>query len=122
MEGEFIQTIEGFLSLLFFISILVLLIPSAKQIDYSLYQLQLADDAWRVLYLRGNFIDFSDVNRPAIEADMVEIGAQTGFCLFIDGIQFTNCRSGDNHIILMSIQRTVLSGGSPRQVTFSIAK
>lgn len=116
------QTIEGFLSLLFFISILVLLMPNPKPIDYSLYQLQLADDVWRVLYLRGNFNDFSDAKRVVLESDMIEIGTQTGFCLFIDGIQFTNCRSGDTHIMLISLQRTVLFGGSPRQITFSIAK
>lgn len=116
------QIIEGFLSLLFFISILILLMPDTKSIDYSLYQLQLADDIWRVLYLRDNFNDFSEAKRIAIESDMAEIGTKTGFCLFIDGIQFTNCRSGDNHVILISFKRTVLSEGSPKQITFSIAK
>ena len=116
------QTIEGFLSLLFFISILVLLIPDTKPIDYSLYQLQLADDIWRVLYLRGYLSDLSDARRAIIESDMTEIGSQTALCIFMDGIQFTNCRSGDNHVIILSLKKTVLTGGYPRQITFSIAK
>ncbi|MFH1520799.1 MAG: hypothetical protein ABID61_04085 [Candidatus Micrarchaeota archaeon] len=115
------QTVEGILSLLFFISILLLLVPEVKPIDYSLYQLQLADDVWRILYLRGNFNDFADAKRVIIELDMAKIGDQTGLCFFIDGIQFTNCRSGDNHVILITLKRTVISAGSPRQVTFSIA-
>ena len=117
------QSLEAFLSLLFFVSILFSVIPAIEQkpVDDSIYLLQLAEDSWRVLYLRGNFQDLSGFSRVAVESDMAKIGDLTGLCFFIDGIQFTNCRSGEPHQILISIPKTVIFEKSAKTCTFSVA-
>jgi len=118
------QSIEAMLSLLIFLSIAALAIaadPGPPPIDDGLYRVQLAEDAWRVLYLRGDFKDFRG-ERGAIEADMETIGGLTGLCLFMDGIEFTNCRGGENpHEGQISLRRTVLLDGNPMTVTFTLS-
>jgi hypothetical protein len=120
-----IYTLEAFLSLLFFITILLFITPNFQQADTSLYQFQIAQDAWRVLYLRGDFESLSDsqiaVQRAKIEGDMVTMGSYSGFCFFIDGINYTNCRSGEKHIITASMQKTLIYDGELKRCTFSIA-
>ncbi len=115
------QTLEAMMSLLFFISAASLALASfeTQPADDSLYRLQLAEDAWRVLYLRGDFKYFDD--GQSLEADMAEIGEQTSLCLFMDGIEVTNCRGGtEEHGMTASITRTAVYRGEPRRFTFSI--
>ena len=115
------QTLEAMMSLLFFLSAASMALASfeTRPADDSLYRLQLAEDAWRVLYLRGNFRDLDDARD--IEPDMTEIGEQTGLCLFIDGIEATNCRGGtEAHEMAASVTRTAIYRGEPATVTFSI--
>ncbi len=120
------QTIEALISLEIFliagVSIMLMSIISPVPVDDSLYGLQLAGDAWRVLYLRGDFTGLSDDGRGAIENDMREMGEGTGLCFFISGVEFTNCRDQENHPALASVSRTVFINGIPRRVSFSIAK
>ena len=119
------QTLEAVFSLMFFLSISSLLLSSFKpyQLDDSLYRIQLANDAWRMLYLRGDLEDFSDDKRDAIERDMQEIGKQTGLCFFLNGTQYSNCRGGDDpHENTVSIKRTVIGRGGPETLSFSISK
>ncbi len=118
------QTLEAIISLLFFLSILSSTLPSIEpqKIDDSLYRLQLADDCWRVLYLRGDFHNFSEASRLKIENDMSSITEQTGLCIFLEGIQFTSCRDGQEHEITASLRRTLLENGAPKRVVFSIGK
>lgn len=119
------QSLEALLSLTFFVSILSLILASAPPphgTDDSLYRLQLAQDAWRVLYLRGDFEDFGDGRRADIEADMRRMGEETGLCFFIDGVRFTNCRGPDPVGITATVRRTVVSGGAPAAVTFSTGR
>lgn len=119
------QSIEAILSLLVFLSIAAYVLsadPGPPPIDDSLYRMQLADDAWRVLYLRGNFQDLDESKRTIVESDMSVIGKQTGLCLFMRGIEFTNCRGGDDsHDSLISIRRTVIYNRAPTVVTFRLS-
>ena len=120
------QTVEAALSLLFFASLLpaaLAPLPQANPED-ALYRMQLAEDAWRALYLRGDFQGgLSEKNRAALESDMHEIGGMTGFCLFISGTGYTNCRGGeDGHEVVLSMRKTVISGGVPKTVSFSLRK
>ncbi|VVC04149.1 Uncharacterised protein [Candidatus Bilamarchaeum dharawalense] len=115
------QSIEAFLSLLFFITILIPILPNTEQPDHSLYQIQLAEDVWRVLYLRGDFQSLSELGRPKIESDLGIIGNQTSLCFFIEGIEYTNCRSGEPHKKLVSISKTIIFNGALKKTTFSIS-
>lgn len=118
------QTLEAVFSLMFFLSISSLLLSShiPRETDDSLYRIQLANDAWRVLYLRGDLENLSE-KRDAIESDMGEIGKQTSLCLFLNGTWYTNCRGGEElHENTVSIRRTVISSGEPEALTFSISK
>jgi hypothetical protein len=120
------QMLESILSLLVFSSILAALHMAAQEpaaIDDSLYRMQLANDAWRVLYLRGDFEDFGNPQDNSLEADMEEIRRQTALCLFLDGIRSTSCRGGDSgHEISVAIHRTVISRGILKRVSFSLGK
>jgi hypothetical protein len=120
------QSIEAAISLLVFVSLasaFLLQLAPPGQPDDSLYRIQLADDAWRVLSLRGDFQDFGEGKRETIERDMGEIGRMTGFCIFISGVEFTNCRSGgEGHEAVVSIKKTIISDGVPKIVTFSLRK
>jgi hypothetical protein len=115
------QTLEAMISLVFFIWAATLAVSSydSQPPDDSLYRLQLAGDAWRVLYLRGELQDVSDIKslEPAID----EIGRQSGLCLFIEGIEATSCRGGTiSHEISVSLPRTLIVGGAPKRVTLSL--
>jgi hypothetical protein len=115
------QTFEAIISLVFFIWAAALLLTShdASGYDDSVYRLQLAGDAWRVLYLRGDFAGLTDLE--SIEPGLDEISRQTGFCVFVDGITATSCRGGgQEHEIAVSLQRTMVINGIPRQVTLSL--
>jgi len=119
------QSLEAVISLMFFLSIssVLLSVQPHRHIDDSLYRLQLAEDAWRVLYLRGDFQDFDEGKRETLETDMADIGEKTSLCLFLDGTRFTNCRGGDDrHEIFISIRRTVIFRGKPEALSFSLGK
>ena len=134
------QTIEATISLLVLLTIslsLLQILPEQK-IDDSLYRMQLAEDAWRVLYLRGDFRDFSEMNRTDIERDLATIGDETSFCVFIEGVRFTNCRwSADESADgvgegaedrtgsgtlgrVASIERTLIEDGKPDQIMLTL--
>jgi hypothetical protein len=121
------QTFEAILSFLFLITISSFMLGSFQilPIDDSLYRIQLAGDAWRVLYLRGDFHDFSDIpasKHSAIEKDLDELGDQTGLCFFLEGLRITNCRGGDKHETVAVLHKTVLMDGVPGNATFSLSK
>lgn len=118
------QTFEALISFLFFAflsSSLLGLGGEQRYTDDSLYRIQLAEDAWRILYLRGNFEDFGPYKHMQLEDELEIIEAETGLCIFIDGIFITSCRGGsEEHQITASLRKTMLYDGVPRNVTFSI--
>jgi hypothetical protein len=122
------HTIEAVLSLLAFASILTIVQAGAaggRGIDDSLYRMQLGEDAWRVLYLRGDFEGFgaSGQNRTRIEADMQEIGRISGFCLHIGGVRYTNCRDGGGGSEpVITLRKTLICGRAPMDVEFSLRR
>ena len=118
------QSMEAVISLLFVVVVVSGLAARMEPggTDDSLYRVQLAEDCWRVLYLRGDFHDFSNASRPAIERDLAAMGAKTGMCYFIGGTEFTNCRGGNRaHGVSVSLEKTVIFEGRPRTVAFSMA-
>lgn len=116
------QTMEAVLSLMVLVSVSSLLLqPGEPPLDSSLYRMQLAEDSWRVLYLKGSFRDFGASAHAKLEEDLELLGEQTHLCFFIDGVFITNCRGGTgSHEIISSVRKTVVYGGSLRNMTFSI--
>lgn len=115
------QTLEAMISLVFFIWTVSLLMSSysVPPADDSLYRMQIAGDAWRVLYLRGELQDLESLEQlePALEP----LASGTGLCIFINGIEATNCRGGvEGHDVTVSLLRTVILDGEPTQITFSL--
>ncbi|NYZ74412.1 hypothetical protein H0O00_04680 [Candidatus Micrarchaeota archaeon] len=126
------QSIEAVISLVVFLSIISFLLISSgepRNIDDSLYRIQLAEDAWRVLYLRGDLqgLNGSAESRARLENDMGTITDETALCVFMGGVEFTSCR-GDGisgsagYEITASITRTAIYDGKPRRFQFSLAK
>jgi len=120
------QSIEAIISLLVFLSLSAVFIAQLGQPnppDDSLYRLQLAEDAWRVLYLQGHFHDFNEGKRLALEEDMKKITDETGLCVFMEGTEITSCRGGDEeHVMTASLSKTIIVDGKPKTVSFSIGK
>ena len=119
------QTVEAMVSFLFFAAIatpMLLHLEAQRDVDDSLYRMQLAEDAWRVLYLRGTFHNLTDGSTGSVELELARVGEETGLCMFIDGVRFTNCRDGRAHAITASLRKTVFYEGTPQGVTFSIGR
>ncbi|MBN1169879.1 hypothetical protein JXA56_02550 [Candidatus Micrarchaeota archaeon] len=116
------QSLESIISFFFFISITTAIMASysPQQIDDSLYILQLAEDSWRVAYLRGAFEN--SPSRESLEKEFAILSAQTDLCFFIDGIYITSCRGGEKHQMTASLSRTIIHEGEPKAHTFSIGK
>ena len=116
------QTLEALLSLLVFVSILTFFFPveNPTHVNESLYSIQLAEDIWRVLYLRQDFQDFPDTTEN-LENDLVLMGEETNLCIFIDGVYITNCRGGEEkHEIAASITKSLIYDAKPRDFAVSI--
>ncbi|HSB47617.1 MAG TPA: hypothetical protein VLD37_06400 [Candidatus Bilamarchaeum sp.] len=118
------QSLEALFSLMFFLSICTAILIQAepKPLDDSLYRMELADDAWRVLSLRGDFGGFGEGKRPAVETDLRALGDMTGLCYFIQGINYTNCPGGKGHVDVSSLEKAVYYENTLRTVTFSVKK
>ncbi|MEK6981823.1 MAG: hypothetical protein AABX38_02730 [Candidatus Micrarchaeota archaeon] len=120
------QTLEAVLSLLVFLSIVqfILYVPNL-QLNTSLYKYYQVNDVYRVLYLKGDFNYLNLISGNAAknkaEVDLKTIGALTGNCYFIRGIDVTNCRQDDS-VTLISTEKVLIVNGTPQKVTISIAK
>ena len=118
------QTVEATLSLMMFLSVSSAVLSAAEQkpVDDSLYLMQLSNDAWRVLYLRGSLDSLDQGPHPKLEEDLRSLGALSGKCYFISGVEMTNCRGMGIREFRSKSARSIIYEGRPRQVTFSIGK
>ncbi len=118
------QTLEAMLSLVFFIwaATLAMSAYDIQPHDDSLYRLQLAGDAWRVMYLRGELRNVSNIRY--LDPSLRKLGDETGLCFFVNGIRnATNCPGGNRgHDMIISLPRTIIVSGVPQSVTFSVGK
>lgn len=121
------QVLEAMISLLVLVSFLSAIADGLeeKAVNDSLYRYYLANDAWRVLYLRGDFQDFSfsglNSGRDRAEADLQQMGKLTNLCIFIGGERVTNCR-GRGIERIASIERITIVDDSPQKVMLTLAK
>ena len=79
-------TFEALISLLIFLMIVASLKVSPPVSDYTLYRYILAEDIWRVLYLKHGpniFIYFmlSGHINPEVNMDIIKMREETGLCI-----------------------------------------
>ncbi len=121
------QILEAMISLMVLVSFLSFIAGEqhARAVDDSLYKYQLANDVWRVIYLRGDLKDFSfdDANlaRDRIELDLQRVGELTNLCVFIGGERITNCR-GEDVEKLVSTERITIVDDAPQRVMVTLAE
>ncbi len=122
-----LQLIEAMISLMFLLVATTFIVSSvpSHHVDDSLYRLQLANDVWRVLYLRDDFRDFSltdplNPSRTKTLDDIHFVGEESSLCIFIRGGQLSNC-AFQNISNTVSVKKLVIADGQPEQVTLSIA-
>lgn len=119
------QTIEAMISFLVLVSITSSCLSQmsfSEGTDSSLYKYQLVNDVWRVFYLRGDFEYFSSVQRDALEQDAEIIREKTGLCIFLEGVRYTNCRGGNTHEKVSTVEKYVYEDGEVKKVTLTIAR
>ena len=111
------QILEAMISLMVLISFLSFIAGEqhARAVEDSLYKYQLANDVWRVVYLRNG------INAANAEADIEHIGKLTNLCIFIGGERVTNCR-GEEVEELVSTERITIINGAPQKVMVTLAK
>ena len=119
------QTFEALFSLFVFCLLAAqFLVFEEKPIDNSLYRLQLANDVWRALYLKGDFEDFSfnkgNQARDNAEADLKEITEMTGICVFINGEQLTSCRGIKTGEHMITTEKLLIVDGVPQKVQLTL--
>ena len=119
------QTLEAIISFtvfMVFTSYVLLQLEDYNGIDDSLYRYQLANDVWRVLYLKGDFKDLSVSNaNDKIVPDLDEIERLTGICTYFKGVFVTSCTRGvdcDNK--LASISHAAIVDGVASKSTLSL--
>lgn len=119
------QTLEAIISFTFFLFFATYMLAELDYTkpNYSLYQYQLANDIWRVLYLKGSLKDFSLLNRNSAEETMTKIYEETGLCTYLQGVVTTaeGCRGGapcSEQKITM--KKTWFENGQTSQMTFTV--
>jgi hypothetical protein len=126
-----IKTLEAAISLVVLVSFLSVGLLHYPVQHSRLYEYELAEDAWRVIYLRGGFgpewklvegctsldegcgvlwPDEASLNREA-----ERITELTGLCVAMDGLQVASCLPGEGALVL---HKTVSSGGEPMTFAF----
>lgn len=120
-----VQTLEAIISFTFFLFFATYMLAELDYTkpNYSLYQYQLANDAWRVLYLKGSLKDFSLLNRGVAEATMTKIYDETGLCTYLQGVITTaeGCRGGPPCSELkITMKKTWFENGRPTQMAFTV--
>ena len=114
---ESMQTIEAIISLLVFLSILPLILSSIEPHvpDDSFYRLHLANDIWRVFYLRG---DFENFDKSALNSDANQITKLTSLCIGFEEEDVTSCVSDSE---LIRIKKTAIVDGNPKWITMKVS-
>ena len=117
------KTIEATISLLVFLSFSSFALIHLPQGHSSLYEYELANDIWRVLYLRGYFHPSDEApnfmqDEYALLADTNHITDITGLCIsFETELEGGTCLPGERTIYL---KKTVFIKGTPRSVELHI--
>ena len=112
------QTIEGIVSFLVFISIagMILMSVEEKGVDDSLYRYQLGNDVWRVLWLRGGLTHF---DKGILQSDVEKISENTGLEIYFEEEDVGTLIEGKEIIV---IKKIAVVRGEPKEITMVISK
>lgn len=126
-----IKTLEAVISLVVLLSFLSYGLLHHPVQHSRMYEHELAEDAWRVIYLRGGFgpewklgegcLSLKDgcgvlwPDEVSMNRDAERITELTGLCVAMDGLQVASCLPGEGAMIL---HKTVSSGGEPMTFAF----
>lgn len=111
------KSFEAMFTLLVVISFsLVVLGAGQPQLDYTLHQYQLANDVWRVWYLRG---DLQGFDKASMNKDAEEITQLTGWCVYLEEEDVASCL-GEGKLI--SVQKKAWVNGAVKDLTLVLAQ
>lgn len=108
------KTIEAIIAFVFFIMILQLFTPLSKNIDTSLYHVQIANDIWRVFQLRSDLQGF-DKNKLNIDAN--RITELTKLCIEFQEEDVTSCIPKEK---TAQLERVAIIDGKATKITLKI--
>lgn len=109
------NTLEAILSFLILLSLLpVLLTIQDYTIDTSHYNLKLAEDVWRVLYLKNDLRGFDKIN---LNKDLKEIYELTSLCVLIEEEDVASCIPNEATVV---IKRVAFINGNPKTITIQV--
>jgi len=110
------NTIEAILSLMIFILIIFTFITvPTPELDISLYKLKLAEDIWRILYLKGELTNFQE---DKILEDLNKIKELTGLCVSINWKEesIKTCEPSE----FVVVKRIAFINSSPEMISIKI--
>jgi len=110
------QTLEAILSLLVFLLIVSVFVPIERAVDNSVYKMQIANDVWRVFWLRG---DLQDFNKVKMNVDANEITKLTGLCIGFEEEDVTSCIPKEG---IAQVRKTAIVDGKPEIITLMVGR
>ncbi len=116
-----LKTVEALISLAVLLSFLSFSLLHYPVQHSRLYEYELAEDAWRVIYLRGGLEpewgaeEVLGPDRDRMNEDAERVTELTGLCVAMDGLQVASCLPGEGAMVL---HKTISSGGEPVNVLF----
>jgi len=115
------QTLEATFSFLFFFLIAAYALTQLEYTkpNYDIYKYQLANDIWRVVYLK-NGLSYYPLSQPIIENQLNEIKDKTGLCAYIEGIDTTSCRGISCTDSKITMEKIWFKYGQPNVVRFTM--
>jgi len=99
-----------FIEAIFSLVVLTLLCMTVLNIAITpktprIYREQLAQDVWRIVQLKyENLPATGSSDWIKLNADLVKIKSMTGLCVYIKGVQISNCR-GSSGVDIVTIHR-----------------
>jgi hypothetical protein len=117
------QTLEAIISFsvfMLFTSYVLLQLEDYRGVDDSLYRYQLANDVWRVLYLRGNFEYLQ--SEQQLDSELNAVDSVTGLCTYVGGQRGTSdyCRGKPALEHVASVEHVLLLNGRAESRTLSL--
>jgi hypothetical protein len=101
-----LKTVEALVSLLVVLSFLSFGLVHHPVQHSQLYRYELAEDAWRVVYLRGGLLPCENAkgllgpDEHAMNRDVDRIQEIAGLCFEMDKLQVASCLPGEEAVVL----------------------
>jgi hypothetical protein len=104
-----LKTVEALIALVVLLSFSSFQLLHQPVQHSSLYQYELAEDAWRVIWLKGGFQpsqhdewmgETFGINVGEMDESADKITELTGLCVEMDSLQATSCVPGEGAIVL----------------------